>query len=676
MQFYIADSFQKSLARLPAAELKEAKVAALDLQLDPAHPSLKFHKLDRAVDKNFWSVRANRDVRLIVHRADGALSLLYVGRHDDAYRWAERRRYEVHPATGAAQIVEVQEVAAGPTHAATIGAVDEGGPGLLDAYTDAELLAAGVPTSWVSAVRSIVDDDGAIEVAERLPAEAAEAVLRVAAGGTLPGVEPRVEEVAPMEHPDAQRRFRLVTDDADLRHALDYPWDLWTVFLHPGQRSLVVQDFSGPARVAGSAGTGKTVVAIHRAAHLARNSTSGRVLLTTFNAKLASALRDNLAHLVGADSELFARIEVESLNDVALRLHRELIGEIKLADLERMNEAVESAVKLENDYQFPSRFIMEEWTSVVDAWQIESWDEYKSVQRLGRRTSLSEPRRELAWKLISLAREELANEGFSTIAAVHGALAGVFAAGAIRPYSHLVVDEAQDVSVSQLRLLAALAGDSPNGLFFAGDLGQRIFRTPFSWLSTGVDIRGRSRILRVNYRTSHEIRSTADQLLPTSIADVDGTNESRDGTVSVFRGPSPAIELLATIEEEAAAVGGWLRACVADGLNHDEIAVFVRSSELLPRAKQAVESAAVGAVIQTMSDAKGLEFRAVVAMACDEDVLPLQNRIESIGDQADLDDVLETERYLLYVACTRARDRLLVSGVTPGSEFLEDLAAK
>jgi superfamily I DNA/RNA helicase len=281
--------------------------------------------------------------------------------------------------------------------------------------------------------------------------------------------------------------------------------------------------------------------------------------------------------------------------------------------------------------------------------------------------------------------ETLHARGLVTMAGMFGRLTAHYAA-APSPFAFVVVDEAQDMGVAELRFLAALGRTRPDGLFFAGDLGQRIFRQPFSWVGLGVDIRGRSFALPINYRTSHQIRRLADRLLPAVLADADGFEEVRASTVSSFSGPPPQIIVAPDAEAEIVAVAGWLR-----GLAHDvspqEIGVFVRSTAELPRARAALEAAGLaaseltdsvepkpGAVsIGPMHLAKGLEFKAVAVMACDESVVPLQSRVEAVGATADLDDLYTTERHLLYVACTRAREHLLVSGVAPGSAYLEDL---
>jgi superfamily I DNA/RNA helicase len=261
--------------------------------------------------------------------------------------------------------------------------------------------------------------------------------------------------------------------------------------------------------------------------------------------------------------------------------------------------------------------------------------------------------------------------------------------GATPPFDFAVVDEAQDISIAQMRFLASMAGAKPNGLFFAGDLGQRIFQQPFSWKAAGAEVRGRATTLKINYRTSHQIRSQADRLLDPQIADVDGNEESRKDAVSLFNGPKPDIKTYATQKEESEGVTHWLRQISEAGLHPHEIALFVRSTEQVDRATKAAELAGIkfrvldehveiapGILpICTMHLAKGLEFRAVCVMACDDEVIPLQERIEAVADESDLEDVYNTERHLLYVACTRARDQLLVTSTEPASEFLGDMVA-
>ena len=691
MEFRIADTFTDSLARLAGDEQKAVKTTAFDLQLNPASPGMSFHKLDKAKDKNFWSVRVSRDIRLIVHRNASSLLLCYVAHHDEAYGWAERRKLETHPKTGAAQLVEIRETVKEivvPVYVqAEVGldaqAVAEKGR-LFAGMSDGELLGYGVPGEWLGDVRKSTEDT-LLALADHLPAEAAEALLELATGGKL-----RVPQAAaianPFNHPDAQRRFRVMANVEELERALDFPWEKWTVFLHPEQRQLVERDYAGPARVAGSAGTGKTIVALHRAAHLARKYPDARILLTTFSDTLANALRTKLKRLLGNEPRLAERVDVYSLNAIGLRLYKSHVGPATFASGEIIREQVREAANAVGGHKFGLHFLVTEWEQVVDAWQLDDWEAYRDVVRLGRKTRIPEAQRKVLWSILERVRAGLKARRLITHAQLFSLLAAALSKNRNPVFDFAVVDEAQDIDVAHLRFLAALGAGRPNALFFAGDLGQRIFQQPFSWKALGVDIRGRSRTLRVNYRTSHQIRTQADRLLGPAVSDADGNSEDRSDTVSVFNGPPPAVRPLQSESEEITSVADWLAERVKAGVLPHEIGVFVRSAAQLDRARAAVEKAGIGfkvlddhvettsghVSISIMHLAKGLEFRAVAVMACDDEIIPLQERIETVGDDADLQEVYDTERHLLYVACTRARDHLVVSGVEPVSEFLDD----
>ncbi len=688
MDFRISDTFTTSLGKLSKEEQKAVKTTAFDLQMNPENPGLSFHKLDRAHDKKFWSVRVNRDVRIIVHRSNKSLLLCYVNHHDDAYKWAERRKLEAHPKTGAAQLVEIRERVEEiyvPSYVPE--KVDRPSkPLLFDKIEDGDLLDYGVPAEWISDVKA-ADEDSMLELADHLPSEAAEALLEIAVGGSPEPVAAQVTLADPFDHPDAQRRFRILKDVDELERALDFPWEKWTIFLHPSQKEWVENEFNGPARVTGSAGTGKTIVALHRAVHLAKNNPDTRILLTTFTDALANALKEKLKHLIGNTPRLAERLEIHSMDAVALRLHKFNTAKKTTLNRSQLYSLVTSLGKAHSEITFSNAFVFEEWLQVVDAWQLHTWDDYRDVKRMGRKTRLSENQRQALWGLFEKVNAELSEKNYLSMSGVYYELTNALLAKQNSPYDFVVVDEAQDIDISQLRFLAALGGDKPNGLFFAGDLGQRIFQQPFSWLALGVDIRGRSRVLRVNYRTSHQIRRQADLLLGPSVSDVDGNVDDRTTTVSVFNGKAPNISTYESYKTEAEGVSAWLTSLLEEGFEAHEIGVIVRSEKQLDRARDALKQTDIPFVVLdsyiqlvhgkaslcTMHLAKGLEFRAVVVMGCDDEIIPSQERIEQVADSADLEEIYETERHLLYVACTRARDRLLVTSGDEPSEFLDDL---
>ncbi|MCL6712586.1 UvrD-helicase domain-containing protein [Pseudomonas sp. R2.Fl] len=689
MEFRIADTFTTSLARLTGDEQKAAKTTAFDLQVDPTGNGMSFHKLDRAKDQNFWSVRVSRDIRLIVHKTAGSLLLCYVDHHDKAYQWAERRKLEVHPTTGAAQLVEVRERIEEilvPKYVEDSRPATGQKPKLFAKYGDAQLLAYGVPQEWLADVKA-ADEDSLLELADHLPGEAAEALLELATGGMPMLPEVAAKGADPFQHPDAQRRFRVMSDMDELARALEYPWDKWTVFLHPAQRQLVERYYKGAARVSGSAGTGKTVVALHRAVHLAYQDEDARVLLSTFSDTLANALRGNLYRLIWNTPKLGERIDVAAMDDLGIRLYAAEFGKPVFASRDEVSTLLKAAATQVDGLKANAAFLLSEWEDVVDTWQVESWEAYRDAKRLGRKTRLPEAQRALYWQVFAKVKEQLKQAGKITAAEMFAKLAEAMPKRKHPVFDYIVVDEAQDIGVQQLRFLVAIAGSRANALFFAGDLGQRIFQTPFSWKSLGVDVRGRSRTLNINYRTSHQIRSQADRLLGPEVSDVDGNVENRKGTISVFNGPEPIICSYADAEAEIQAVAVWLKQCEKIGVLPQEIGVFVRSESELSRAQAAVKAAGLrGRVlgknmateegfisITTMHFAKGMEFRVVAVMACDDEIIPSQIRIDTAADEVELTEIYNTERQLLYVACTRARDQLLVSAARPESEFLRDL---
>lgn len=688
MQFRIADTFTGSLAQLTGDEQKAVKTTAFDLQINPARPGMSFHKIDKAKDKNFWSLRVSSDIRLIVHKTQNSLLLCYVDHHDKAYAWAERRKLEIHPTTGAAQLVElrerVQEIFV-PVYIREEKTIIE--QKLFEENSDEELLSYGVPAEWLEDVKNATEHI-LLQLIDYLPSEAGEALLELATGGK-PSVYLITGIADPFTHPDAQRRFRTMHNQEELARALDFPWDKWTIFLHPAQQELVEKKYNGPARVAGSAGTGKTIVALHRAVFLAKINTNSRTLVTTFSPMLANSLKGKLRRLISNQPRLAEQIEIYALNEIGLKLYKSTIGQPNLISNHQIIDFLKKASS-SVEHKFSFSFLLAEWKQVVDMWQIKSWEEYRDVKRLGRKTRLPEQQRSVLWSIFNEVNKNVANDNLLTYAALFEQLEELYTKNSKFPFDYIVMDEAQDLAVYHLKFLAAAGKANPDSLFFAGDLGQRIFQQAFSWKSLGVDVRGRSKTLHVNYRTSHQIRQQADKLLGKEVTDADGNVEDRSKTVSIFNGPDPIIKTFKNEKEEELFIGNWIKNQLNDGIAPNEMGVFVRSQNQLARAVRAlsntiapyiildekVEAISSKIAISTMHYAKGLEFKSVVVMGCDDEVIPLQQRIETVTESSDLEEVYNTERQLLYVACTRARDCLLITSVEPSSEFLEDLEMK
>ena len=472
---------------------EDAEWAAWDVDLGDGLISLHPDKEDdeeirRQIQTR--SVRVSGDLRLIVHKSLGSLLLCYVGHHDKAYDWAERRKLQTHPKTGAAQLVEIRETVqqiAIPQYVEAAKAAAK--LPLFSDLPDDDLLAYGVPPEWLLDVRQ-ADEDSLLSLVDRLPGEAAEALLELATGGkprvrlsaAVGGADAQPAEraasvaasaVNPFDHPDAQRRFRLMTNVEELERALEFPWDKWSVFLHPEQQQLVERSYTGPARVSGSAGTGKTIVALHRAVFLARSNPNARVLLTTFSDILANALRTQLRRLISKEPRLGERLDVHSVDAIGERLYKAHVGQLRLAPREVVQDLLRAAAAHAGHHKFSPAFLLTEWEQVVDAWQLETWEAYRDVVRLGRKTRLPEAQRAVLWSIFEHVRAGFVSRNMITRSGMFTKLPAAVAETRNPPFDFAVVDEAQDIGVAHLRFLASLGRHRPDALFFAGDLGQR-----------------------------------------------------------------------------------------------------------------------------------------------------------------------------------------------------------
>jgi len=564
------------------------------------------------------------DLRFIVHQAGENVCACYVGHHDDAYRWAERHRQEVHPVTGAMQIIEVIE----RTEEVVRKIVREelAMPPLFRNYERDYILALGVPPIWLDAVMAASSDDELLELVGHLPQEAGERLLELADGKPVPRPESAVG-VDRYEHPDARRRFKTIDSKDALREALDFPWAQWIVFLHPSQRRVMELTYRGPARISGAAGTGKTVVALHQAAHLARKSASARVLLTTFSRTLAFRLGQQADILLATEPETRRRIAIDHVHKVARDVWTAATGKrFEALDSDVLNQALERANRTAKA-QFPLSFVRAEWDAIIQPGGIVSWEEYKRAPRTNRGTPLGARQRLALWSVFETAIRTLSEGGLMT----WDQLCFEAAASVGRTqFTHVVADEYQDFGPAELKLLKALASDDEEGLFLCGDLGQRIYKGRASWLSLGIDVRGRSHSLTVNYRTTEQVRRFADKIL----ADPGGklADEPDRRSISLLSGPEPRVQGYGTMAEEIDGAATALRALRGEGYEPHDIAVFAHGQTTLrERAEPACRKAGIefrelsddssvvadAVSVGTMHRAKGLEFKAVLVMGCE-----------------------------------------------------------
>jgi superfamily I DNA/RNA helicase len=694
----IGDDFLDAFARLPRPQQRKVREFTAKFKANPKSAAINYEKINGVRDDKVRTVRIDEKYRaVILHPEKGEVYVLvWVDNHDEAMAWAMKRLFEVNPSTGSLQVINVTEAAQ-----AAPAAEDAPPGGLFAAFEDDVLLSLGVPAVLLPSVREVQSREGLADLVRHLPAEAAEALnwlangdpvdeVREVVGTAGKGCVDTTDIARALEHPDSRRRFVTIQSDSDLEAMLDAPLARWRVFLHPSQAKLVKKHFNGPARVLGGAGTGKTVVAMHRACHLASKvftAPEDRILFTTYTANLAQNVEEMLGTLCPEQS---SRIEVIHLHAWAVRFLRSRGETVEVAPQDVVDACWDEAVEGADALDLDVGFYRLEWDQVVQANGILTEGEYLKVPRTGRGRTLSRPQRSRVWKVFERFRQSLERRKVCEwLEVIRRARRVIPEKHVVLPYRAVVVDESQDLHVEEWRLIRALVPPDPNDLFLVGDAHQRIYGRKVVLKDCGVQVQGRSSTLRINYRTTDQVRSWATALLRDGKTDdLDGGRDDLRGYVSLLSGPAPACRNFASLAEEQA----FLLDTVRSLLEHrkpEEICIAVRAGKALKEDYQAMlkahaiettvleknrESEGRGVRLATMHRVKGLEFPVVILAGVNARAVPV--RVPSLeGDLTALQEHEERERSLLFVAATRARDQLVVTSHGSPSRFLEPAAS-
>ena len=715
----IADDFLGAYAKLPRSAQKKVGEFTHKFRRDPRAAAINYEPIVGARDSRLKSVRVGLAHRAVVLAPDkgSVYVLLWVDHHDEAYRWARDRHVDVHPATGALQIYETVEVmheavrqarasepppAVAPASPAADGALS----GRFGEFSDEQLVSAGVPPVLLPAVRSVYSDDELEALAKHLPAEAGEVLTWLAMGLSLDEAleevladKPTPPDKAPVIDPDdlaaailrpeSGRRFRVMDREFDLETALAYPLDKWRVFLHPSQRKLVERSYKGAMRVLGAAGTGKTVVAMHRAVWLVRNvltKADERLLFATFNVNLAADIESQLAKLATEDER--KRIEVTNIDSLAHGIVSKADEDVRLALEHDQAKAWDEAVDAYGDGPWDTAFYRAEWRDVIQAQDIKEEAEYLKARRLGRGTKLKRIDRKKVWPVFERYRELIAERRLAeSVDILRMARRHLEEQPSLTTYAAVVVDETQDMGAEALKLIRAIAGpEHADDLFLVGDAHQRIYGRPVALMHCGINVRGRrSRHLRVNYRTTDTIRRFSMRALEgESFDDLDEGKDDAKGYVSLRSGPAPVVENFDDLAAERAFLVSEISRLIKQGTSASHICVVARRyAELEDGYEPALASAGMPferlgktapktdhVRFATMHRVKGLEFPVIFVVGVNQGIVPLTTAETESADPVVRAQALKRERCLFYVAASRARDLLFVSSHGVASSLL------
>jgi mRNA-degrading endonuclease RelE of RelBE toxin-antitoxin system len=688
----ISEEFFDALLALPRNDQRRVKAFIREFRTNPKAPGINYERINQAADPKMRSARVNDDFRciLLAPEAGNVYILLWVDHHDDAYTWARRRRAAIHPQTGALHLFEVTSPGeTPPRHEPRVKAVEAATPPLFAALDDTTLSGLGVPAPSLPLVRAL-DNAAALEaIRGRLPAEAYEALTLLSLGFPLDEVlESRQapalvidpdDYAAALRHPDSRRRFQLLTDDEALEAVLDGTIAAWRTFLHPSQQELVERGFSGPVYLTGGAGTGKTVVLMHRARHLASRTFTDpedRILVLTYTKTLAGLISDGLDAICGPDRY---RIQVMHLHQWARDLTRGLGRTYVHPRRDEEDSCWSTGLAAIAPSTFDVAYMREEWEGVIQAESITSLDEYLASPRVERSDTLSAEARASLWSGFEAYRAALrALGGRDHQTQLVEALNLLPALRHLFPFRTVLVDEAQDMGGIEWRIIRQIVPPAPNDLFIAGDPHQRIFPRSADLRACGIDVIGRTFQLRLNYRTTLAIQRWAVRSLAGhAVPDLHGGFGSLGGYKPLRDGPRPEVIAFESGEAETAHIVTW----VAEQSRHCErraICVMAQHRDALRAYRDALAAAGIPSVVLgneeasedavqlcSMRRAKGLEFKCVVMAGLDEASFPPRAGGTSLGKEE-----VNRHRRLLYAAASRARDSLLVTCVGPPTSLL------
>jgi len=703
----ISRQFFDAFAKIPRAQQMKVTHFIDKFEQAPDSPSINYEQISDFKDKNLRSVRIDLDYRAIVLRPDqgNVFVLMYVDHHDAAYRWARNKVARINPDSGGLQVIDVESVSELSSEVQKSSKSKTELPPRFDKIKDKQLLRLGVPSEFLPVVRAARTDLDVEKLCSQLPDEASDALYMLAAGYEVSQVYSEVDKtdepvtvdtqdfVAALTAPDSMRSFWVVEDESELAAALAAPLEHWRVFLHPSQRKIVTNPkLNGPARVLGGAGTGKTVVAMHRAKWLMEfkfTDRQDRILFTTFTANLAADIKANLAKICRPED--MEKIEVVNIDKWVFDYLKRNGYKRDLATDKVSDEFWELAYSLApEEPNFDLQFYREEWEKVIQPNGVTDKAGYLKVSRAGRGVSLTRKDRDAMWVMFEEYRELLTRKGLKEITdATRDARQLLEKQGDVLPYKAVVVDEAQDMGPETFKLIRQIMKhqDDVAQIFIVGDAHQRIYGRQTTLSSCGINIRGRARKLKINYRTTEETRRWAVHLLKDmTVDDLDGDLDDLKGYQSKLHGSSPDVKSFGTFEEEVDFVCSAIKSPQDGGVSPSDIFLVGRDDRVLERYDRALrdhgfavyrlrrsvpdERNVGGLRLATMHRVKGLQFEYVFLVQINDRIVPPDHLLSKATNDVSRREIEQQERRLLHVAATRAKREVTVTSFGTPSKLL------
>lgn len=688
MRLFISDNCWDEIIDLPKKIQTRVKEFQRKFKENPYGHNINLEKITQFKDQSMRTVRLNDEYRAIIGVLPGnEFCLLHIDHHDEAMEWAKNKKFVWNDYIGSFQIIPVVESAETKNEQKEIYSSET--VSLYANIKDEQLLKLGVPYESFSIVRSIMDLNDLDAKQSLLPDDVFERLFYLSDGDmTVDEVIADIEAGKINERNSAnnKRRFVEISGDNALEEIIDGDIQKWQIFLHPSQRMLVDSDFTGTVKVTGGGGTGKTVAALHRLKKLSEKGEDKSVLFTSYTTTLIDNIKDRLAPL-GVN---MAAATVNNIDVIGVDLGKQygLLDKLNVNLDYDATKAVWRKVADENLSEFSADFLASEYTDIIAFNNIKSEGEYRKVSRIGRGKPISPKQRKAVWSLVEDFRQKRKDMGIIDRSDLFNLLSDYLNDNNIRPFKHVIADEIQDFSNPELRFLRSLVAEGRNDLFLVGDPYQRIYNTKgINFTSAGINIRGkRSRRLKINYRTTEEIKRAATALVKgIEYDDFDGEQETLKGYLSLMHGQRPEYQIFDSREKEISFIIETIKECVKSGMHYNDIVLGCQFKDAHRTYQSALHEQGIpyrningngskdGVVLSSLHRMKGLEFKVVIIADVNDRTF---NYIPQSIDQTDvlaMRSLEQSRRSLMYVAITRAMQKVLITGIGTKPLSLQNL---
>lgn len=688
MKLFIYDKFWDAFLKINKGTQSKVTDFISKFRTNSKSAALNLESINTFKDQTFRTARIDQKYRAILKEVTpGELYLLiWIDNHDEAMDWAKNKVINWNDQTQAYQVFSIDESIQDLDPSIKVPEDDL----FMNKYKFSDLLEIGVPDVLIPSVLKINDFPALEKIESYLPVDVFENLFYLLDGANIDTLKTDIIEGAAnaIQSKNNSRSFIELTDDEILNDALQGSLKKWKYYLHPSQSIFVYGKFNGSIKLSGGAGTGKTVAALHRLKYLAENKTDEKpILFTTYTKELSENLRDLAADL-DIPKHSYHITNIDSLAfDLAQKFGlRKATDKVFGMNAVKSPEEVWGQVLEENLSNFDEDFLKEEYEEVILIQNISSKTEYLKASRIGRGKAISKSQRLDVWNLIEFFLEKKLASSFYYKEEIYNKVANYLKSNNQTVYSNVIVDELQDFTNVELNFIRALTPVAPDDLFLVGDPLQNIYNRKINFSKAGINIRGnRSKRLRINYRTTEEIKRLAFSIIANEhYDDFDGETEEKSGYLSLFHGVIPIYKLFTNKQSELDHVLLEINKLFDEGINYNEIVIAARTKDsvndfrnLLHKHnipyvdKGLLNNKKEGIRVSTFHGLKGLEFKHVFLVDVNDRTFPKLPYDSNTLDKEKLVNIIKAEKSLFYVASSRAIHRLLISGIGTGSDLIK-----